>query len=128
MANTDLKNLIVTYRSNGLSYADIAEKLGTTAEYARTVYSRASKTASKNDSHKPNGFCKLCGKPLDLSGNRRNRLFCDDKCRSQYYNQKNLHTPFICVCKRCGREFVAYGNPNKHFCSRECQKLSGREG
>ena len=127
MAKTDLKDRIVAYRNDGLSYNEIANKLGVTSEYARTVYSRANRAPRNNERLKPNGFCIHCGKPLDITGEKRNRLFCDDQCRSEFHNQKILHTPFICICEYCGHEFVAYGNPNKHFCSRECQTLAGRK-
>ena len=128
MAKTDLKDRIIAYRNDGLAYSEIAKKLGVTSEYARTVYSR-SKRASQKDVHlKPTGFCIRCGKTIDITGNKRNRLFCDDKCRSEFHNQRSLHTPHICICEHCGNEFVAYGNPNKRFCSRECQYLAGRKG
>ena len=35
---------------------------------------------------------------------------------------------YVLVCEYCGNEFVAYGNPKKRFCSRECQTLAGRAG
>ena len=128
MAKSKQKDLIVAYRNLGLSYNDIAGRLGITAEYARTVFSRANRVGRKNDQTCPNGFCKNCGKPLDMAGDHRNRLFCDDKCRSEFHHQKDSHTPYICVCEQCGHEFVAYGNPKKRFCSRECQTLAGSKG
>lgn len=128
MAKSEQKDLIIAYRNHGLSYNDIAKRLGVTAEYARTVFSRASRVGRKNDQVRPNGFCKNCGNPLDMTGDHRNRLFCDDKCRSEFHNQKVLHTPYICICEQCGHEFVAYGNPAKRFCSRECQTLAGSKG
>ncbi len=128
MAKSEQKDLIIAYRNRGLSYSDIAARLGVTAECARTVFSRANRASRKNDQTRPNGFCKNCGKQLDMVGNHRKRLFCDDKCRSEFHNQKVLHTPYICVCENCGHEFVSYGNPAKRFCSRECQILAGRKG
>lgn len=128
MVTTELKNLIIAYRTKGLAYNDIAEKLGVTAEYARTVYSRAGCADEQNEKPYPAGFCRQCGKPLDMTGDHRNRLFCDDKCRSEYHNRKALMTPYIRACEHCGHEFVAYGNPAKRFCSRECRTLAGRKG
>ena len=128
MAKSEQKDLIIAYRNQGLSYNDIAERLGVTAEYARTVFSRANRASRKNDQTRPNGFCMNCGKPLDMTGDHRNRLFCDDKCRKEFHHQKASHIPYICVCEECGNEFVAYGNSTKRFCSRECQTLAGRKG
>ena len=128
MAKTDLKDRIVVYRNNGLSYNEIADKLGVTSEYARTVCSRANRASNADNRLQSDGFCKQCGRPLDMTGDHRNRLFCDDKCRSEFHNHRILHTPYICDCEFCGREFVSYGNPKKRFCSRECQTFAGRAG
>ena len=120
MAKQELKELIVAYRKQGLSYKEIAKKTGTTDDYARTVYSRFKRKQCDDSSMRPNGFCHHCGKPLGHSG-KRNRLFCGNKCRSGYHNHKLWHTPFVCVCENCGHEFIAYGNPAKRFCSDECR-------
>lgn len=128
MANTDLKNLIIAYRNIGLAYKEIAKKTGVSSEYARTVCSRSKRTSVKKEQLKPNGVCKCCGKQLDMTGVKRNRLFCDTKCRNDFNNHIYGHMPYICVCEFCGHEFVAYGNPRKRFCSRECQTLAGRKG
>ncbi len=121
MAKQELKELIIAYREQGLSYKEIAEKTGTTDDYARTICSRSNRKQRKNISMRPNGFCYNCSKPLNLSGDRRNRLFCDNKCRSEYHNLKASRRPFVCTCENCGHDFIAYGNPAKRFCSDDCR-------
>ncbi len=125
MAKVEQKDLIIAYRNKGLSYSEIAEKLDVSVDYARTVCSRKPRARNKGPTDSEN-ICVYCGKELDLSGNRRERLFCDDRCRKKYYNQANMRTPFICTCHQCGHEFVAYGFADKKYCSRECRSLARR--
>lgn len=128
MVNTEQKELIITYRNDGLSYKEIAEKIGVTREYARTVCSRANRR-KEIDGMIPvtDDVCKSCGKPLSRTDGKKKKQFCDDQCRNNYYNRKNMHKPYVLTCEHCGNEFVAYGNPHKRFCSRECQTLSRKE-
>jgi predicted nucleic acid-binding Zn ribbon protein len=128
MAKQELIDIICAYRLQGLSYQEIAQKTGTTSDYARTVYSRANcKKKQKDETKKlkPTGYCQECGKPVN--GKRRDRLFCSDKCRYDYKNRKKEHTPFICICENCGQSFIAYGNPYKRFCSSDCREDARRK-
>ncbi len=122
MAKTE-QNLIIAYLNKGLSNDEIATKVGVTKEYVRTVCSRKRRAKNRRPDGS-NGTCVYCGKPLDMSGNHRSRSFCDYKCRKKYYNQTEMRTPYICTCAQCGLEFVAYGFPEKRYCSRECQTLA----
>lgn len=128
MAKTELKNLIIAYRSQGLSYNEIAEKLLVTSEYARTVFSRSSRKRTKDVVINPSGSCKFCGKPVQSITGKKERFFCCPECRDKYHNQLKSRKPYVLVCEYCGNEFVAYGNPVKCFCSRECQTLARRKG
>ena len=123
MAKIEQKELIIAYHNKGLSNNEIAEKVGVTNEYVRTVCSRKRRAKNRSPDDSVN-TCVYCGKPLDLSGNRRRRLFCDEGCRKKYYNQAEMRTPYICTCANCGLEFVSYGFPGKRYCSRECQSLA----
>lgn len=128
MVNTEQKELIITYRNEGLSYKEIAEKTGVTREYARTVCSRANRRR-EIDSTIPmaDNVCKSCGKSLIHTDGKKKKQFCNAQCRNEYHNRMNRHRPYVLTCENCGNEFVAYGNPKKRFCSHECQTLSGKE-
>lgn len=128
MAKTDLKDLIVAYRSQGLQYKEIAAKLGVDVEYARSVYSRAVRTLNTEDSPYSDNTCKRCGKPLQHTEGKKKKQFCCSECRDHYFNEQKRRKPYVLVCEHCGNEFVAYGNPTKRFCSRECRTLAGRKG
>ena len=128
MANTHLKRLIVTYRNDGLSYKEISEKTGIAENYARAVFSRAHRLDKNESSVIPDGACRCCGKLLQYTIKKKKKQFCCSECRDSYHNQRKSHKPYVLVCEYCGNEFVAYGNPKKRFCSRECQTLAGRAG
>ena len=128
MAKTELKDLIIAYRNEGLSYANIAEKLGVTAEYARNIYSRDRRRKNTDKMCHTDNFCMNCGKQLVHTDGKKKKIFCDNKCRNEYHNRQHAHIPYLCICEYCGIEFVVYGNPKKRFCSRECQTLAGRRG
>ena len=117
------QQLITAYHNKGLSNEEIAAKVGVTNEYVRTVCSRKRRARIRSPDSS-NSICVYCGKTLDMSGNHRSRLFCDEKCRKKYYNQSEMRTPYICTCVQCGNDFVAYGFPQKRYCSRECQALA----
>ena len=123
--NLQLKELILAYRDEGLSYKEISERANVTGEYARSVCSRAHRKKKQTDKT-IDGICRFCGKHLTYTLGARKKEFCSDKCRSDYHNQERQHKPYVCTCEHCGKEFVSYGYSNKQFCSRECQTLSAR--
>ena len=127
MAMTEQKKLIIAYRSQGLSYKEIAEKLGVSIDFARTVYSRANRANREHTDPGSEGICKNCGNPLQFTEGKKKKLFCCPECRDKYHNRQKSRKAYILVCEYCGNEFVAYGNPDRRFCSRECQTLAGRE-
>ena len=128
MAKTELKDRVVAYRNDGLSYKEIAEKTNVSVDYARAIYSRARRKDNSIISDGPDGTCRYCGEPLQYIDGKKKKLFCCQKCSDDFRYQKKKREPYVLVCELCGHEFVAYGNPNKRFCSRECQTLAGRKG
>lgn len=119
------KDLIIALREEGLSYKEISERTGATSEYARSVYSRAMRKRNHQFSVS-DGICRFCGERLIYTKGAKKKQFCNDECRTNFYNQQNQHKLYIRTCEYCGQEFVAYGYPKKRFCSRECQTLARR--
>lgn len=59
--------------------------------------------------------CKHCGKEFDSSHYKK--VFCCDKCRRDYYHEKEkIHTR---ICQRCGKEFRTR-TPSSIYCSWDC--------
>lgn len=127
MTQSKLKELIVAYRDQGLSYKEISEKTGRTEQFCRTVYSRAIKKKQMNQVF-PSGLCSYCGNPLPVTSGIKPRRFCDSKCRHDYYHREEKKVSYVLTCKYCGEQFVSYGNPNKQYCSRDHRTLAERKG
>lgn len=124
-----LKDLILAYREEGLSYKDIADKTGVANAYARNICSRDRRKKARLDNEcSAPGICRFCGATLTCTAGARKKEFCNDKCRSDFHNQQKLHRPYVRVCEFCRQEFVSYGYPKKRFCSRDCQTLATRGG
>ena len=76
--------------------------------------------------------CKCCGRPVFQPPGRKPKLFCSDKCRMKWWNshrdvvnKKAYHT---FTCGYCGKEFTAYANNTRKYCSRECYFKRGAWG
>ncbi len=68
--------------------------------------------------------CKCCGRPVFQPPGRNPKLFCSDRCRMKWWNshrdvvnKKAYHT---FTCGYCGKEFTAYADDTRKYCSREC--------
>lgn len=114
---SEQKSEIMDMRGQGLGYKDIAEKL---CMPIGTVKSFLSREASKVK----NTYCKNCGAKLKQTNGHRQKSFCSQKCRLQWWNSHpeahRLKAFYNSVCLRCGRDFAAYGNNHRKYCSRDC--------
>lgn len=61
-------------------------------------------------------FCKACGLPIIQRPRGKVRLYCNDKCRNDFWNKQNTGTER--ECPWCHETFLAYGN--RKFCSHSC--------
>lgn len=70
--------------------------------------------------------CLYCGNPIETIKGHKSKKFCCDRCRNLYWNTHqelvNKKAYYKLVCAHCGKEFLAYGNKNRKYCSRECYK------
>ena len=61
--------------------------------------------------------CKYCGNPLVQTKGKKKKEFCSDKCRKQYWKQKNF-------CKRecliCHKIFTPSYSDEQKYCSKAC--------
>lgn len=74
---------------------------------------------------KSNHICLQCGKEIILR-NFRERKFCDDLCREQYYEKCGKSGPQIKHCAICGAEFETNSGIKK-YCSEACVKIGTRQ-
>ena len=118
-------------RLNGMGYRAIAEALGLSRDIVRNHckakgmggYVEAT-VKNLQERQWQNGICLCCGKETEQAGTGRPRKFCSEKCRRQWWkthpeegSRKAMYTQ---VCARCGKEFTAYGNSHRKYCSHDC--------
>lgn len=72
-------------------------------------------------------FCKNCGKRVKQNHKRKKKMFCNDKCRMDWWNNHREmvkhRTSNIGVCKHCGKEIILFGKTQRKYCSHECYIL-----
>ena len=113
--NNNQKQSIQELRMRGISYAQIADKVGLSANSVKSFCRRYN--VGQN-------ICKNCDKPLVNKAKRKPKTFCGDGCRHAWWKinrhlaKKNAVKHFICV--NCHEEFAGYGKRNRKYCTRGC--------
>lgn len=76
--------------------------------------------------------CLNCGSPIVQSAHRKEKKFCSDRCRMAWWNahpeRVNRKAFYAATCAFCGREFEAYGNRDRKYCSRSCAAQGRKKG
>ncbi len=120
MVTAEQKMEIITLRSNGITFSDIAEQLGLSINTVKSFYRRYGNALEKAAA----SCCQRCGKSIVQPSGAREKKFCSDKCRMDWWNahrddvNKEAFYDYVCEC--CGRHFRAYGNKRRKYCSHEC--------
>lgn len=110
------KSKIMELSENGLGYSKIATMLGLPVNTVKSYIRRRRNVK--------NGVCLLCGAKLKITPGVKQRRFCSDTCRMQWWNahrlEGNKKAFYTAVCAYCGREFQAFSTSNRKYCSRGC--------
>ena len=121
------KNQIQTMRMQGLSYVRIGQALEISDNTVRSFCRRN----RLGDPVKNTIPCQYCGKPIKIISKEKPRKFCSDRCRADWWNshrdQVKQKAFYHFTCSACGREFTAYGNAHRKYCSHKCY-IVGRFG
>ena len=108
------KEAILRLRRQGCGYKAIAEQLALPRDTVRSCCKRST----------PAGMCKNCGAPIQQMSGRKTKLFCSASCRRAWWNSHpgavNQRAIYSFTCPNCGKEFTAYGNANRKYCSHAC--------
>ena len=118
-------------RMQGMGYRAVAEAVGLTRDIVRNYckangmegYAKA--TALNIRERVSDGkACVCCGKAINQPENGRRRKFCSEKCRRQWWKthpeagkRKAIYKK---VCAHCGKDFEAYGDSRRKYCSHNC--------
>lgn len=125
---TDMqKEQINEMRKYGCTYRHIATTLslkeGTVKSYClRAIKKGLLVLPKETDKTK----CKNCGAPITHTPKRKKRIFCSAACRQKWWNSHlymgNKSSDLVqhFTCKHCTKQFTAYANPNRKYCSHEC--------
>ena len=89
--------------------------------YMGLVKTPAKAVPKKEKKKKPSGHCLCCGAEIFWNGEVRQKKYCDDVCREEYYRAQKASSakvPETRTCKICGKEFPRYRH--QMYCSEVC--------
>ena len=120
MKNKEIERL----RFQGYGYKKIALLLGLSENTVKSYCRR-------NPFDKTQKVCLQCGKPITNTPHKREKKFCSDTCRLDWWNAHrelvNRKAIYTFICPNCGCTFESYGNCNRKYCSRKCYGESRRK-
>ncbi len=126
------KSLLVKYRQQGKGCVEIARLLNVSANTVKSYLQRnrvlvEAVPAVPVDPVRPRihkGCCKQCGTLLLQAEHSRQKQFCSDKCRLQWWHthRGNSKRAMEHICPECSRVFST--DRNQIYCSHECYILS----
>ncbi len=114
------KKQIRDLREQGMGYKKIAAAIGISVNSVKSLCRRDA--AKPEPVYESEIKCPQCGKVV--SQESRKRRFCSPECRTRWWNSHlNLvkrKAFYEFTCKTCGKPFIAYGNADRKYCSRDC--------
>lgn len=126
---TDIQRMkIKELRLAGLGYKKIAQALSlsvnTVKSYCRKNNLAGVMATTPSSPADIKTFCKQCGKDLIQNPNQKTLLFCSKECRQTWWNAHpemvNKKAIYSYLCPHCGKEFTAYGNSKRKYCTHSC--------
>lgn len=122
------KNQIENLRAAGLGYKKIAEQMALSENTIKTYCRRhglgGNIAMQGKTENADNHLCLCCSVPVKQNPGRKEKKFCSDKCRNQWWNARldkvNRKANYDFVCVYCKKPYVSYGNKNRKYCSHEC--------
>ncbi len=118
---------IIRMREAGASYSEIAEAAGISRNTVKSFCSRQGisiKAVSRDGEKTDKLSCKQCGARLHHVPGRKMPKFCCSSCRTEWWNTHpeavNRRAVYDFVCLNCHKQFIAYGNKHRKYCSHEC--------
>ena len=118
---------ITALRHQGFGYTAIANSVGLTKDSVK-AYCRSHGLAGEKAEHTlvkiPVKLCLNCGKVLVQRPGVKQRKFCCPECRMAWWNSHQdavkQKAVYSYSCLQCGKNFTAYGNAKRKYCSHNC--------
>lgn len=118
------KEKIIRFRSMGYGYADIGRELGISKDTVKSFCRRNGLMVSGSKTVDDTDRCRECGKPIVQQEKKKKRIFCCKACREKWWKEHadsiGRKAVYKFTCAGCGKEFTAYGNRNRKYCSHSC--------
>ena len=117
------KSEIVRMRGKGTSYRQISDILNIPES---TIKSYCKRNNIQKGAAQGAEFvsCLQCGKAIECKEKTKRRKFCCPQCRVKWWNSHpeavNRRALYKSRCAYCGKEFEAYGNNHRKYCSHKC--------
>ena len=132
---------IDSLRAQGLGYKKIANMISISPNTVKSYLRQAKPVHMEKPAFEPlpqsaspkQAECKCdnCGKTIEQVSGQKRKRFCSDSCRNAWWNshldQVRRRAIYHFTCPACGKQFSAYGNAQRKYCSRACY-LEGRYG
>lgn len=114
MSQQAKKEQVIKLREAGLSFGDISKQLGISRSTISSICQRASEQQKQR--------CKQCGVLLKQTAGHRQRIFCSDKCRKEWWKNNESHHLINNkdTCLICGKEFIYHESRHRKYCSLSC--------
>lgn len=140
MLNNAIKDRILELRQKGYGYKSISSILKVKRDDVRDFcrskglsgYLGYGKSVSSYPEIKVKDYqekCQQCGREINMNDKLgRKSKFCSNKCRRTWWSNhpenkdKREKAWYSFICLYCGKEFKAYGNKNRKYCSRRCSQ------
>lgn len=124
---TDTQRIqIRNLRAAGLGYKKIAEQMEMSENTVKTFCRRngLGGTIALQGECTDKHLCLCCGVEVMQNPGRKAKKFCSDRCRNKWWNahldKVNRKAMYEYECPHCKKDFTAYGNANRKYCSHEC--------
>ena len=130
------KTVVESLRSQGLGYKRIAAQTGISANTVKSYLRKYAPAATEQEAPSVvqetvavpamdgESYCRCCGKPVAQNPGRKEKKFCSDSCRANWWNSHldlvKRKAIYHFTCPTCGRDFSAYGNAHRKYCSHSC--------
>ena len=126
------KTRLVQYREQGKGCAEIARLMNLSVNTVKSFLRRNKvhidsvqitlPLPAKKDMH--TGRCRQCGIAISQSEHSREKLFCSDKCRLQWWHEHRGDSKRAVerICPECSKVFST--DRTQKYCSHECYILA----
>jgi endogenous inhibitor of DNA gyrase (YacG/DUF329 family) len=126
------KSQITKLRTEGYGYNRVAQMTGLSENTVKSFCRRNNLTGMaivdlpKIRKQVADGmyYCKCCGVYVEQKPGRKEKKFCSDKCRMEWWNNNldkvKRKAVYEFTCPYCKKKFKVYGNSRRKYCSHEC--------